>query len=180
MAKKIDLDTMTLAEAREYLKNNFKTRGSRCPCCEQLVKLYLRKLTATHGYVLLLMYRYFVQHPDAEWLQLPKFMSENLPKHLQAFARGGDYAKLKYWNLIEAKVEKRADGSKRNGYFRITDAGVLFAKGQSKIPWACWVYNARVHKMDDSQMVTIHQILNKKFDYTALMNTPMMTGYRGP
>jgi hypothetical protein len=45
-------------------------------------------------------------------------------------APGGEYAKLRHWELIERKGREHGDGGGGCGYWRITERGWLFLEGR--------------------------------------------------
>ena len=46
----------TIAEAKQYLRKNFK-EGTVCPCCDKYVKAYKRKLNSGIARALIIMYK---------------------------------------------------------------------------------------------------------------------------
>lgn len=155
----------TLARCKEWLRQRFD-KGETCPCCHQLVKLYKRPMTGAMAHALILMSRY----PDPnEFFHVPSWLARFTAS---ATIRGGDWAKLKLWGLIEPKPQAvRDDGSRRSGYWRITRAGVDFVRRRSRLPKYVYTYNQnkvpRVH--GDERLVDVCDVLGKKFDYARLM-----------
>jgi len=156
--------TMTLEEARKFVIDHRKDLpgGVICPCCDQRVKIYSRKLNSGMAYALIAIYRYFKQ-PNAErWLHVPTYKS---------LARlGGDVAKLCYWGLLERMPGKRADGSTHQGFFRITPYGCAFVEKKAKAWSHMFVTNQKLVGYD-KETVMITDALGDKFDYTQLMIT---------
>jgi hypothetical protein len=165
---KFDPNTTTLAQAQAMLKER-AMKGAICPCCRQEVKMYTREITSTMAYTLILLHRHF--SVDKSWLHVPKFLSQM--SAIGSAVRGGDFAKLRYWGLLEAKqdekkADKRKDGSKRVGFYRMTDKGHQFVKGEIKIPTAALVYNGKHFGFTPGE-VTIQEALGKEFNYNDLM-----------
>lgn len=79
--------------------------------------------------------------------------------------RGGDYAKLALWGLIE---KRDPEDGRNSGYFKPTPAGVDFFLGKSPAPRHAFIYNQKVIALSEEQ-ITIHEALGVKFDYDALM-----------
>jgi len=166
----------SLEEARMWLLGKMD-KGAECPCCRQFAKIYRRKLTSSMAYALILICRYYrnvhAPHSITEWLHVPEWLSKT--SQFGATVRGGDWAKLVYWGLIEPKSgEEREDGSERVGYYRLTEDGLRFVKGEMRVPRVALVYNQQLLRMDDSQVVDIKEALTDKFDYGELM------GWQGP
>ncbi len=168
----------SLEEAKVWLREQFEKKGARCPCCQQFVKLYKRRLNASMAYVLILLYRYDQRHGGARngtqdpWVHVPSYLVEASSANIRrAAAIRGDWAKLKYWGLIEELDTKREDGSKRAGYYRITERGKGFVLGNFKVPPYIFLYNEKVldRPVAADEWITIGEALGKKFDYTELM-----------
>lgn len=167
---------ISLAEARLWLLGKMD-KGAECPCCHQYAKIYRRKLTSSMAYALILICRYYrnLREPRGldEWLHVPEWLSKT--SKFGATVRGGDWAKLVYWDLIEAQHgEERDDGSSRVGYYRLTEKGLRFVKGECRVPRVALVYNQRLLRMDDDKTLDIREALTEKFDYGELM------GFSGP
>ena len=155
----------TLQEAKDFLKENYK-KGVECPCCHQYVKLYGRTINASMAYALILVSQYFDAHTDEEWLHVSNYLSDlKIPAPVKM---GGDFVKLRHWGLIESAQGRREDGSKRNGYHRITEKGRRFVKRMASVPSKVFIYNDRVLGVDSKPM-TIDDALGKKFNYDNLM-----------
>jgi hypothetical protein len=158
--------TVPLGELREYLKKHAReTHGVLCPLCRQLVKVYEREITSTMAYTLILLHQHFLKKPD--WLHVPTFLTEK--SKVGSAVRGGDWAKLRYWGLIEEQVGKRADGSNRAGFYKMTEKGHQFARGDVKVPKSVYLYNDRVLGFDPVNLVGVQECLGKEFDYNVLM-----------
>jgi hypothetical protein len=169
---KFDPNTTTLAKAQQVLKDH-ALKGAICPCCRQEVRMYTREITSTMAYSLIILHRHFSTNKD--WLHVPKFLSQM--SAIGSAVRGGDFAKLRYWGLLEAKQdaktekkpqEKRKDGSKRVGFYRMTEKGHQFAKGEIKVPKAALIYNRKHHGFAPGE-ATIQECLGKEFNYADLM-----------
>lgn len=150
----------TVAEAKQFLRENWD-EGVECPCCHQFVKRQKRILYSSMAYVLILIYKEQKKIGMDEWVNVHQLMRNqkiNVP----------DYTKFKFWDFLEAKIERRDDDSSRNGMWRITRKGVAFIKGQILAPKYFWVYNDKVFGASDQQ-VNIKEALGKKFDYMEMM-----------
>lgn len=162
---KLDLGKVTIAEAQALLKPHLDKTGAVCPLCRQLVKLYSREITSSMAYVLILLHRHF--QSDKNWLHVPSFLTN--VSTVGAAVRGGDWAKLRYWDLIEEKPKtERKDGSKRAGFYRMTEKGHQFVRGETKVPRAVLLYADKFLGFDEGE-VSIQECLGKEFDYADLM-----------
>lgn len=161
----IDITKATVAEAQAALKPHVQGAGIICPCCLQLVKLYEREITGSMAYVAILLHRHFQE--DQNWLHVPDYLS-NMSK-IGSAVRGGDWSKLRYWGLIEEKPEeKRKDGSKRAGFYKMTEKGHQFVKGGVKVQRSILLYNDHFLGFGKGE-VGIKDCLGKEFNYDDLM-----------
>jgi hypothetical protein len=84
----------------------------------------------------------------------------------------GDTAKARYWGLIEAPDEplSRPDGSTRVGWWRLTDLGAQWVRGEVAVPSYALVYNGQLLELDDSRgTTTVRDALGSRFNYNDLM-----------
>lgn len=159
----------SLEDAKKWLRANF-SKGATCPCCHQFVKLYKRSLNKSSAYVLLLIACYFQGDAVEEWLHVPSYIAEMVSDHpRRAAAVRGDWAKLKFWGLIEEKPETRADGSPRAGYWKLTPLGRQFVKRQVKVPSHVYIYNGSPLPKTVDKMITIDEALGTEFSYAEIM-----------
>ena len=143
----------TIDEVKEWLRERIDD-GVECPCCTQFCKVYRRRLSSHTARILIGMWRAGGQG----WVHLPSLGLGH-----------ADEAKARYWGLIEPQPGLRDDGSPRTGWWRLTPTGAAFVRGQGKIAKYAYVYDGRVLEMDNSEWVTIEDLLGTKFDYSELM-----------
>lgn len=159
----------TLVEAKKWLRARFG-QGATCPCCNQFVKLYKRKFNKSMAYVLLLMESHFMGDVVEEWLHVPSYIAEMVSDNpRRAAAVRGDWAKLKFWGLIEEKPDVRADGSPRVGYWKLTPLGRQFARRHVKVPSHVYIYNGEPLQRTVEEMITIDDALGTEFSYDEIM-----------
>lgn len=160
-------DSVSLAFAQRWLGERVEG-GEACPCCTQFAKVYARTITSSMAYALICIYHHAASG-GPEWFHVPSYLSR--VARLGPTARGGDWAKLTAWGLLEEAEGRRDDNSPRTGVYRITDAGKAFVRGETSLPrWAVF-YDGRVLRLDDSQVGTITDALAKRFNYAELMAT---------
>jgi Zn ribbon nucleic-acid-binding protein len=160
----------TLAEARAWLRERFE-EGADCPCCKQHVKLYKRHLNSSMAYVLLLLYRESVAAGFEKYLHVPSLIAHRTKDQPRlAAAVRGDWAKLRYWDLIEEHAgEREDDEGPHSGYWRLTHRGELFAQGAIRVPAYVHLYNGDLVRREVTETVDIHEALGTKFSYRDLM-----------
>lgn len=161
--------TTTLEDAKKWLRARFG-KGAACPCCKQFVRCYKRPMNKSMAYVLLLMECHFRADPVEEWVHVPSFLVEMVSDHpRRAAAVRGDWAKLKFWGLIEEKPDVRVDGSPRVGYWKMTQLGRQFARRQVKVPAHIYIYNGALLPRTVEETITIDDALGKDFSYAEIM-----------
>lgn len=147
----------TIQEGKDMLREKWE-KGVDCPCCGQLVKRYSRSMHTMMAVALIALYRAWID--DHEYHHISEF----------AEYRGiGDFAKLRYWGLIEEKEKGEGDDHKRtSGYWKITEKGELFVKGKISVPRRVALFNQKFLGLEGDPM-TIQEALGKKFNYQDLM-----------
>ena len=161
----------TLAEAKQWLRARFG-KGATCPCCNQFVKLYKRPFNKSMAYVLLLIARYYrrIEVKESDWLHVPSYINEVVASNpRRSAAVRGDWAKLKFWGLIEEKPETRDDGSPRVGYWRMTPLGRQFVAREVKVPSHVYIYNGEALQRSVEEQITIDDALTTDFSYAEIM-----------
>ncbi len=143
--------TKTLSEARDHLHDNLED-GVHCPCCGQFAKRYKRNINSQMAQWLIWLVK---NSKDDTWVDVK-----------ESDLRGGDYAKLKHWNLVERRINE--DPEKRtSGLWRPTPKGVSFAKGNISLPQYVFLYNNEVLGHTGT-LIGIRAALGTKFDYDKL------------
>jgi hypothetical protein len=147
--------TSTLDQIKDWLVPRMFGRGAKCPCCERLAKVHPRPLNASNVQVLILLYRRHGQ----DWAYLPDLRSA-----------GQDESTAKHWGLIEPRPGLRADGAKQQGWWRLTNQGVRFVRGEITIPRRMMIFADRSYgPQDANNQVSIQDCLGINFDYDKLM-----------
>jgi hypothetical protein len=149
----------TLEEARNWLLKN-KQVGAICPCCAQLVKVYKRKLNASMAVELISLYKLNKRAPDAFF---------HHKKFIDNWTRGGDFAKLLYWDLIQEQPKDPEQDKRTSGTYRITQRGIAFVERLIVIPTHCYVCTGQPLGFSEEQG-DIVACLDSKFSYSELMS----------
>ena len=146
----------SLEDARREVEVG-KWQGIECPCCNQWAKVYPR--TLSHGYAKALIQIYREAHRT--WVHV-----QSLPNG----PKGGDYAKLRFWGLLE-KSPERQEGEQSAGMWRVTRAGRLFVLGRSEVPKYALIYDDQFYGFEGPE-ISIHEALGKKFRLDELLDGP--------
>lgn len=151
-----------IEEAKQQLMKTKDDKMIKCPCCDQQVKLYRRPLNSTMAYGLILVARYFEKSDAEEWLHVESYFKtrDGAPPSLR-----GDFAKLRYWDLVE--IKSGTSGASRQGLYRITDKGKEFVSNRLSLPRKVFIYNKKVVGFSDEK-TTIAQALGDQFNYALL------------
>lgn len=151
----------TLASARDRVAIG-REHGMTCPCCDQYIKIYYRKLNSAMAFSLILIDRYFKGEGAEEWLHVEHYLKANprIDCH--------DFPKLRFWGLLEVMKGQREDGSKRLGYYKITSRGRQFVRREISVPKKAIILIDNAIGFSE-EMTNIVEALGSKFDYQELM-----------
>lgn len=127
-----------------------------CPCCDQLVKVYQRKVSGVAARDLIKFSR---TSTEGEYRHISK---------IQLASGGGDFAKLQLWGLVIEETNSDT-GKRTSGMWCITDKGRKFVEGSVLLPKYVLIYNGRFLGFDGED-VTIEECLGNKFNYSELMS----------
>ena len=131
--------------------------GEDCPCCGQRVQVYRRALSAKMAHFLILFAQ--LHTPETAWQ----------PISVVPGVRGGDYAKLRFWKLIEQRPLDPGESTRSgtSGQWRLTTVGWKYVLRKAALPSHVFVYdNNYLGPAGPHQ--TIDVALGTKFDYEAL------------
>lgn len=145
--------------------------GGQCRCCGQFVKVYRRTITSSMGLALLYVYNYFDSRGwiAGDSLHVAVYLAaQRADPRITAGWHGGDWAKLRYWNLIEPVPGLRDDGSTRAGLYTITALGRAFAERAATVPKYVYLY-AQMFLGNNGPPVSIDDVLGERFHYNDLM-----------
>jgi len=147
------LDT-PLSETKDWLRIHGKN-GTHCPCCKQYVKIYRRPISSAMARWLIWLVRTW-EHKSrgVEWIHAR-----------ESAAAGGDYGKLRHWDLIEPR-----DKNKKTGFWRPTIKGIDFVHKHCRVPSHVVLYNDTFLEVDDERYINIVDCLKNKFSYDELMS----------
>jgi hypothetical protein len=167
MEKKDVKDLVTIKEAKQYLRENYRGEDCFCPCCTQRVKLYRRHVYDAMIVGLIALYK--LSKGNQNWVHMPTVIREKKLKNT-----GGDFAKLKFWGLTEEKPNEKDSRKKQSGYWRITQAGIDFVENRTKIKKYLFVFDDKLYnvprKPEEMVEVDIIQALGEDFNYSELMS----------
>lgn len=143
---------------KNSVMNLARGKGTRCPCCDQFVKIYRRQISSTMARQLM----HVAKNYAFEDFQIGVVKDHGPPSGVS------DFSKLSYWGLIEPVKKSVLDKGKTSGKWRITNDGRLFANKMSSVQQYAMLYNGKVIDRD-GPMVDIVQCLGEHFDYDEIM-----------
>lgn len=162
----------TLALARKELKSKLE-HGTKCPCCGQFAKRYARKMSS-------IICRWLIAFARASGGDRTKWIHVRECGHIlggeSSATRSGDYAKARWWGLVEAGGEPTDDEDKgSSGTWRLTQRGWDFVANRIKIREQVVVYNNDPIEFQGKE-VSITEALGTKFSYSELMGPVLLVG----
>jgi len=162
MNRKTHQQTTTLAEVKEYLRENLND-GCICPACKQNVKMYKRKLSATMAYCMIIFVKHCRKNNEFGFVNFNKILNDlNITP-----AQRADWQKLAYFKLITP--ESTTKGDPKNGFYKVNESGFYFVENDMQVPESCNVYNGKVYGYSMDQ-TNIKIALTNKFNFYELMN----------
>lgn len=129
----------TLAKLRQmFLKAVNDHVRVDCPVCDRPAQVYRRRLTK--ALVKDLIAFALISGRTDRW------MEGGWVNIKEVNVRGGDYAKLEHWGLIERREVKDKKNSDKEGVgkWRVTEKGNQFLEGQIKVPASYYEYKNTV------------------------------------
>lgn len=138
-----------------------------CEHCGQLVKLYRRQIHSLAAESLIRLHRKTIAHPGLEFFHIGEFFKSTTK------GMGGDFAKLRYWGLIEMLASNPDEDKRTSGYWKITVKGRQFVKGKISIPKSVFLYNQTFYGFEGPE-IFISDCFEEPFSYRELMGGEQM------
>jgi len=143
-----------LADIRRQVQAGAEA-GCRCPACDRLVKSYRRAMNADMARFLILLCREYLANPPGTFVDIRTIS-----------VRGGDYAKLTHWGLVE-QAHNDDPAKRSSGLWRPTPRGLAFAQGTATEPGHVVLLDNQVQGFTEDR-VNIWEALGTHFDFEAL------------
>lgn len=161
----------------DWLKENLSADGKVCPCCNQFVKIYKRKINKSMAESLVLFYQ--KQIPNRETYFNLTQLREMDKRFISCLIGGGDFAQFAHWKIIESKPRSKGKDTRTSGYWRMTKKGIDFAEGKIHVPQHILLYNQTLLGFSD-EMVLIRDCFKEPFRYSELMGFNNDNQYNQP
>jgi hypothetical protein len=146
-----------IAEARQSIWTN-RHKGTSCPCCGQKCRVYQRKITKA-------MIRWLVslvqvcRQEGGQWIDINHPLLKKM--------RGGDYARLRHWGLIEPQ-QKTTASRVQTTKWRPTERGILFIDREERVPKYTHMYLGKCIGFSGPTM-TVDEVYGEYFDYSEIL-----------
>ena len=137
--------------------------GTDCPVCTRRVQIYDRNIHSTTAAMLIRLHRL-----GPGFHHLGDFLSPDGRKIPKGLSGGPDFAKLRFWGLIES-MPHIPNEKKNSGFWQITEKGKAFVLCQITVLKYVSTYSNKVLGFWGPP-VTIKDCLGTKFNYLELMN----------
>ena len=96
--------------------------------------------------------------------------------HKELTYTGRDYTLTQYWGLAETgKAEPDENGAQKkrtSGYWRPTELGIKFIRGEVKLPRSIYMYNGETRPDSEASLVSFEDALGEPFVYSELFHYP--------
>lgn len=178
-----DTNTTTVSQAKDWLRLRAGKRGAYCPCCKQYVKIYKRALGSQMARWLIWLVRTWENGQSSQHRSDKVAAQYGLEPScdLRSWTwidirlspvRGGDYAKLLHWDLVEQKTNGEGRDTRDSGLWRPTFKGIDFVHRRVAVPSHVYLYD-NLKLKEENNLISITDALGKKFSYEELMHAPV-------
>lgn len=158
-----------LRKAQEELVEG-AAKGTRCPCCGRLAKVYVERLHSSMARSLVWMVQRWEAArlpdgapPDGFWIEPQR----EAPRHV---LRSRKLGRLEHWALLESRPNVEDPTKRTSGQWRPTLLGVRFVNDSATVPSRIYLYQNRVVGQEKTR-IGIRDALGKRFNYEELMGT---------
>lgn len=156
----------TVQEARAFVKSQDDTV---CPVCTSRIKTYTRNLPRADLGALVSLYYLTTQQEKGTGQVCSEFFHI---AELQGKSGGGDFAKFRFWGLIESKPNADDPSKKDSGLWRITPKGREFVENTRRLPKKVFVRLGEYQGVATTDEVNLEEANEEcYFDFQELMNS---------
>lgn len=135
-----------------------RIKKTKCPHCNHVSIEYRRSMNSNMAIALICL----LKSNEFDYVHMEELL------RLNGYKRCGDFSYLVHYRFLEKLKEKRDDGSSKNGKYKITSAGIMFAEGKTTCK-STFIMEEGVFKGFDGKDITIKDALGEKFNYDQLM-----------
>jgi hypothetical protein len=158
----MDGSPYTLVEAKDKLREALMAgKIVDCPCCKQQCKIWRRKLDTAMSRSLIWLVQSYAVEP--RWYHIGEFPT------VQRRPGGGDFAKLRHWEMICEKAKEEGEDSKRtSGYWQPLPKATQFVNNLIRVPSHAFLYRNVLVEFEKTS-TNVVESLGKKFNYKELL-----------
>jgi hypothetical protein len=153
-------------QGKPWTKDVVREGARNCGECGRMMKVYQRRLSAPMAKGLIKLHFLHRRHPDEKGFHISEIFRDR-----------GDFAKLRFWGLIQ-ELPNTETTKKSSGVWRITTEGKLFVTQNVWVPLYVTLRWGNEHVGFAGPRVKINETLGKKFDYEELMSSDYWTSER--
>lgn len=154
----------TLADARARFFRELEEGPAVCSCCDRLASKDVRQIHSTMGLGLIVLSKLGGEE------RRPVHVRELVERlrRLGTTNPAADFAKLRWWGLIEDPGIPPEEGQKSAGFWVLTDRGRDFVAGAATVPAKVVRWNKETEGFE-GERVSIRDVLGDRFNYDELM-----------
>lgn len=143
-----------LGQVIQWLENRAFV-GAHCPACERRAQIYPWNLRDTWVDVVKQVCR-----DPREWVMLADYAEKKVQNS----------ALVRHWGLIERSPGRREDGFPSTGYYRMTDLGRQFLKGEVSVPLKMRTFLGKFFDFPNpDERVYVQDVLPYRFNFDSFM-----------
>lgn len=159
--------TEDMDDVKHYFKEDESIQAFVFP---KYYQVYKRKISSSMVKAMYYLCKWHQINGIKSWCKLSDYISQFKEPVVVC---SGDNPKLRHWGLIEMKSETygdiRVDGSNRTGYFRLTEKGLSFLRGEIAVEEFLYVCNKEVIGKSKTS-VFVDKCVKNKFNFQDIFN----------
>jgi uncharacterized protein YjaZ len=158
----MQLNIFDAIQRTAFFKALFEGFKGDSPCCGRHAQIYRRRIHHALASQLIELFRLTAAAPESY---------VHASRLIQKGATGSsDLCIAIFWGLVE-KMPVENSGRKATGYWRLTDKGRIFVRGETSIEAVALVFDNSFHGFDSDEKCTISDCLGYAFSYDRLMES---------
>lgn len=131
-------------------------KGARCPCCNQMFKIYKIPMNGTQ---VSLLKNAYLQH-GLGWFHISSLRNHD--------SGSGAFAKLRYYGFLVEQVHDGNPKKRTSGIWRVTEDGAKFLKGELRVRKKAVILTGNFLGLD-GELVSVFDVMGETFNYQKLM-----------
>lgn len=157
----------TLNEARGFVQEHRK-KGITCPCCDQYVKIYKRKLNSEMALFLIGLYR-LTKLSELTETGITYFKHTRVFEEMKIKNSNRNYSLMKHFGLIVEMEPNKNPKVRTSGFWKITQKGKYLVEGHITVEDSVTLLN-NINLGYSQERIDIKRMLGTHFNYEELMS----------